>query len=174
MASERYWWPFMSADVEDKVKNCRSCQRHLPSKPHNPPWVRYHVGELLPMEQVSCDHFLVGNKKYLIMVDRYSSYPMMAKVKLMSTDKTASKLTEWFNMLGWPRNIRSDGGPAFWKKFADWCESKVVKFDLSSAYHPQSNGSAEEGSNYLTRCPLTYRRLGILGPGLLLYYRCRS
>ena len=77
---------------------------------------------------------------------------MMAKVKLMSTDETTSKLTEWFNMMGWPRNIRSDGGPAFWKKFADWCESKGVKFDLSSAYHPQSNGSAEEG---VKRCKST-------------------
>ena len=46
---------------------------------------------------------------------------------------------------GIPREVRSDGGPAYGKEFTEFCRKSGVSHCLSSAYNPQSNGSAEKG-----------------------------
>ena len=45
---------------------------------------------------------------------------------------------------GIPREVRSDGGPAYGKEFTQFCRKNGVNHCLSSAYNPQSNGSAEK------------------------------
>ena len=45
--------------------------------------------------------------------------------------------------MGWPVSLRTDGGPAFRIEFADWCERKGIKWELSSSYYARSNRSAE-------------------------------
>ena len=64
--------------------------------------------------------------KYLIVVDRYSSFPFVIRVTRMTTAKTIEKLTNIFSCMGWPSSLRSDGGPAFRLEFADWCERKGI------------------------------------------------
>ena len=52
-------------------------------------------------------------------------------------------LSGWFNVLGWPRSIRSDGGPQFRGEFSSFCEKNNIKHELSAPYNPRSNGLAE-------------------------------
>ena len=96
-----------------------------------------------PMMAISADHFSIGHRKYLIVVDRYSSFPFVTKVTRMTTAETIKKMTEIFSLAGWPSSIRSDRGPAFRLEFGDWCERKGIKWQLSSSYYARSNGSAE-------------------------------
>ena len=49
----------------------------------------------------------------------------------------------WFNMLGWPKIIRSNGGPQFRSEFDEFCEEKDIVHELTSPYNPQANGLAE-------------------------------
>ena len=52
-------------------------------------------------------------------------------------------MESWFNVLGWPSSIRSDGGPLFCGPFHDWCQKNNIKHELSAPYNPKSNGLAK-------------------------------
>ena len=69
------------------------------------------------------------------------------------------KLTFWFNLLGWPENIRTDSGPQFRSEFDDFGENFYILHELSSPYHPDSNGLAEaavkNAKSLLKKCEIT-------------------
>ena len=54
-------------------------------------------------------------------------------------------ISGWFNTLGWPIVIRTDGGPQFRSEFAKFCEQNGIKHELASPYNPRANGLAESG-----------------------------
>ena len=62
----------------------------------------------------------------------------------------------WFNLLGWPSSIRSDGGPQFRGDFLDFFLKHDIRHELSAPYNPKSNGLAEAGvksvKNILKKC----------------------
>ena len=60
-----------------------------------------------------------------------------------STKAVTDILASWFNVLGWPATIRSDGGPQFCGPFREWCERNHIVHELSASYNPKSNGLAE-------------------------------
>ena len=53
------------------------------------------------------------------------------------------KIKQWFWCFGFPRSIRSDGGPQFRGGFKTFCEEHGVDLERSSPYNPRSNGLAE-------------------------------
>ena len=81
--------------------------------------------------------------------------------KLLRTTTSAIliKLTNGFNILGWPEKIRTDGGPQFRSEFDDFCKSFYIHHELFSPYHPESNGLAEaavkNAKNLLKKCEIT-------------------
>ena len=64
-------------------------------------------------------------KKFLICVNQWSGYPMFQRLHLTTTASILGVLSGWFNLLGWPCSIRSDGGPQFRGDFAAFC-SKII------------------------------------------------
>jgi transposase InsO family protein len=97
------------------------------------------------MEAVSVDFMEVKGTKYLVMVDRFSSYPLVKVVRTATTSSICKILSSWFNEFGWPKSIGSDGGPQFKEQFKEFCDSKKIVHELSSVRNPQSNGLAEAG-----------------------------
>ena len=83
--------------------------------------------------------------QYLILVNRYSGWPLVRLLTKLDTGAVILILTDWFLEHGKPISIRSDGGPQFQSEFTLWCENKVIRQELSSAYHHESNGHAECG-----------------------------
>ena len=71
------------------------------------------VSKGAPFEQVGSDLFQFGGHQHLLVVDRFSGYPLVKKLKRTNTMTIINVMSEWFNMLGWPRTMRSDGGPQF-------------------------------------------------------------
>ena len=90
------------------------------------------------------------------MVDRYSGWPFICKLKKTSTDAVTSQIMEWFHDFGIAKIIRSDGGPQFRNTFNEFCEQHNIKHELSSPYNAPSNGHAEaavKSMKYLlTKC----------------------
>ena len=74
MAKERNCWVGMSKDIDELIGSCVTCTKRCRSKPNDPlvP-ARWNAKELERMMVVSTDHFSIGNKMYLIVVDTYSS-----------------------------------------------------------------------------------------------------
>ena len=95
------------------------------------------------MKNVASDLFHHNGKTYLALVDRFSGYLLAEKLNSTSTTAITNKLSNWFNHLGWPSSIRTDGGPQFQTEFNRFCETKCIQHELSPAYHPQANGLAE-------------------------------
>ena len=70
-ASQSVWWPGLSKQLEELVKNCRACCKHqnqraeplIPSKIPEHPW-----------QKVGSDLFEWNKSTYLLIVDYYSHY----------------------------------------------------------------------------------------------------
>ena len=79
----------------------------------------------------------------MVAADRCSGMIWCDKLSSTSTQAVTDKLDSWFLDFGYPLHIRSNGGPQFRQIFDDWCSSRHILHQLSSPYHPQSNGHAE-------------------------------
>ena len=144
LAQKLFYWPGMNNDIKTYISRCPECVKFLPSQPTNPcatnkPSTAFGP----PMSQVSVDLFDFAGKKHLVCVDRWSGFPLYKRLQTLSTAAVISILESWFNVLGWPSSIRSDGGPQFCGPFSQWCKANNVIHELSSPYNPKSNGQAE-------------------------------
>lgn len=96
-----------------------------------------------PMDAVSVDLFDLEGKTFLVMVDRFSGFPFVCRMSSLSTDAVWKKLKAWFHEVGFPKRLKSDGGPQFRQKFAEICTEFGIIVEQSSPYNPRSNGLAE-------------------------------
>ena len=141
-AKEIYYWPRMNEDIERFVGRCEKCIEMLPSKKEEEALDREEAVE--PMSDLSLDLFEVKGRHYLVMVDRFSGFPWVKRMKTMTSIKVIKVLNRWFDDWGFPRTLLSDGGPQFRsQEFSNYCKGKSIKHTLSSPYNHRSNGLAE-------------------------------
>ena len=134
----------MNNDIKTFISSCRECFAKLPSQSSNPcvtepPSCSFGP----PFASVGLDLFEHGGHKFLICVDRWSGYPVYRKLGALTAKAITGHLQTWFNLLGWPSIIRSDGGPQFCGYFKEWCVAHNIKHEVSSPYNHKSNGLAE-------------------------------
>ena len=133
-ARQMYYWPGMSNDIRQLISACIQCSKLLPSQPQNPMSTAPPSSYLGPlMQQVGLDLFDLGGKSYLICVDQWSGFPVYARLTSMTVESVIKQCESWFNTLGWPRTIRSDGGPQFTRKFTEFCSSNNIHHALAEA-----------------------------------------
>ena len=108
----------MINDIKQMVSQCKPCSVNRPSQPMNPR-VSKPPSEYLgpPMCHVGVELFDFGGKKHVVCVDQWSGYPLYAALRSQSSATVMQKLREWFNLLGWPKSLRVDGGPQFRSEF---------------------------------------------------------
>ena len=104
-----------------------------------------HFG--FPMQHMGLDLFSFAGKEYLICVDHWSNYPLYQLLRSLTSDAVIKVLSKWFNMLGWPSSIRSDGGPQFHGDLVQVCTKHGIRHELLAPYNPKSNGLAKAGVN---------------------------
>ena len=131
----------MKNDLKTAIDKCEVCQSSCPSLLVDT-FIMTTSEE--PMAQVLVNLFLVGNSHYLLMVDRYSGYPMVTKLSLL-TETMIQRLKHWFDSFGYPQVLRSDGRPQFRSRFAKFCSNNGIQHEVSSPYNTQSNRHAEAG-----------------------------
>ena len=141
LAKQLYYWPGLSTDIKQLVTNCSVCFELLPKQPATP---LQQTASDYPLEHTSVDLFSLRGKDYLAYADRYSGMLWCDKLSSTTTLAVTNLLDKWMLDFGYPLTIRSDGGPQFRGPFKDWCESKDILHEVSSPYHPQSNGHAEQ------------------------------
>jgi hypothetical protein len=152
-AREMYHWPGMKNEIAMMVDQCGPCQALRPSLPKEP----LQPGAAAePMAEMGVDLFAFKGQDWLVMVDRFSGFPFTVRLKSTTTDAVLTALMNWFHEWGYPRVIRTDGGPQFRGKFDEFCGLKSVIHELSSPYNPASNGLAEAAVKQvkylLTKC----------------------
>lgn len=147
------WWPGMYDDTLDYCKSCDSCQRanHATGKPYGlaqtikeptKPWDIINMDFVGPFSKG-------GNAQYdavLVVTDRYSR---RCRLIPTFTDADARQTAALFytyvlNDVGVPLGIISDRDKLFtsefWRCLAQLCGYKL---QLSTSYHPQTDGLAE-------------------------------
>src|SRR3954470_12396197 len=155
---QRYWWPYMKQDITLFVSECDVCSR-VKAGLHRP------AGRLqpLPLPKWKWDKVVMdfitgfprsqyGNNVVFVVIDRFSKVAHFLPVR---ENITASQLAHLYiarivTLHGIPLEISSDRGSLFtsryWKSFM---EAFGTRLNLSTAYHPQSQGQVQRVNQVL-------------------------
>ena len=131
----------MTKDIKNLVANCDKCLTYSASKPR-----AFNIATVAdrPFEMISMDYAEFKKHYYLVIVDRYSRIPMVARTRGMATKHVLPVFQEWIRIYGKPTHVRTDGGPCFkHKEFASWCRDRDIIHEVSSPHNHESNGQAE-------------------------------
>ena len=146
----RFWRPTVRQDVAAYTQSCHRCgernhptaaakaplcQRPRPSRPFD--IVETDIKGPLPL---SPD----GYRYLLVFQDAFSKYAEMTPIATASAHTVSNQLREWIGRYGIPRTIHSDQGACYTSTtFNELCAKYGIRHTVSSAYHPQANGSVE-------------------------------
>ena len=135
------WWPGVSNEVEDFVKQCYTC-----SKRSTPPVEPMIASELpdYPWQKVGADLFELKGIKYLLLVDYFSRYIEVVKLSATTSGAIISVLKAIFSRYSIPERLISDNGPQFAsREMKIFSVSYGFEHVTSSPHYPQGNGQAE-------------------------------
>jgi len=175
LARSYVWWPNMDEAIEELVQECNVCQtmRNHPAKaPYHPwvfpssPWNRIHIDFLGP----------VNGHMYFVLVDAYSKFPEVVKMKSITTSSTIRALRDIFSRHGLPKSIISDNGPQFTSsEFKTFCDNNGIAHITTAVYKPSTNGQCERVvqivKSALKQARLTGDDPDVSLPTFLLRYR---
>jgi len=149
---EKFYWPTWRKDTIQYVSTCEICQKAKPSN------VRYGLLSPLPVpdkpfQSITMD-FIVslpvsGKQKYdaiLTVVDRLSKFCLLFPCHTDITGLETARLlhSHVFNRYGFPEVIVSDRDPKFTSAFyTEWCRILRIRQNLSTAFHPETDGQSE-------------------------------
>ena len=104
-----------------------------------------------PFGSICADYFHHAGSCYLVVVDRYSGWPIVSQATGGAAGLAAT-LREVFGSFGIPDTITTDGGPEFTAhSTAEFLDSWGVQHRICSAYTPHSNNRAETGVKSMKR-----------------------
>jgi hypothetical protein len=90
------------------------------------------------MSKCGTDIWEYRKKKFLILVDRLSSFVLCENIPKMTTKAVIAKLDNFITTL------RSDGGRCYKSQgVKDYCKRVGIKYEMSSAYFSESDGLSE-------------------------------
>lgn len=154
---ERYWWPKLGEYVENFVKSCEVCARTkaMRHKPYGP--LRFLPVAERPWSSISMDFIeglpeSEGHDAILVVVDRLTKMGLFIPTrKDVDTPELVRIFTDRvFAKHGAPHDIVSDRGRHFVSKLWNGvCQALHIKSNLSTAYHPETDGQTERVNQIL-------------------------
>lgn len=142
LAKESVFWPGICNEIRQTVKDCGLCNKHLPAQPKLP--IIQPDLPTRPWEKLGTDIFEFNGKKYLMIVDYYSRFPVIRLLSDITANTICNHFTSVFAEYGLPTTIISDSGSQYVsEKFKAKCEQSGITLSFSSPYHHQANSLAE-------------------------------
>ena len=104
------WWPGLSHQIEDLVKQCRKCiERRINKKE---PMIPSVVPDR-PWQVIGTDICFVKKPPYLIVADYFSKFIEVNYLSSLSLSETIRTLKSVFARHGVPEVVHSDNGPQY-------------------------------------------------------------
>jgi len=160
LLSQYYWWPNMKTFVTEYIKGCATCQMtKVNTHPAHPPlFPIFPTENARPFETVAMDFITKlpqsgGYNTILTVTDTDCSKASIFIPCNEAIDSEGVALL-YLNHItphyGIPRKIISDRDVRFTSKFAvELCRLLHIKQNMSTAYHPQTDGSSERTNQTL-------------------------
>jgi hypothetical protein len=138
----------MKKDIEEYIRTCDRCQRRGRANKDN----ELHSIEVRePFYQIGIDYVgplpttKKGNKYIIVAMDYFTKWPEARAVEKATAEETVKFIMdEIICRHGCPKKILSDRGSHFNNKIVEELMKKFeIKHNLSTPYHPQTNGLVE-------------------------------
>lgn len=162
-----FYWPGMKEQVHNYIKSCNNCQLNKPELVLSP-------GLLQPLpipeeawSNISMD-FITGLPKaegkdvIMVVVDRMTKYSHFIALAhpYKAVDVANSFLNQVYKLHELPTIIVTDRDPVFTSRFwKELIKQLDIKLNMSSAYHPQTDGQTER----VNQCLENYLRGMVFG-----------
>ena len=148
-AESSIFWPGMTSAINATRANCEHCNRMAPSQPSAPPTPP--ILPVYPFQCVCSDFFSYKGMTYLIVVDRYSNWPIVERTT-GGADGLINCLRRSFATYGIPDEISTDGRPEYIATATRlFLSAWSVDHRLSPVAFPHSNCRAEIGVKTIKR-----------------------
>lgn len=159
----RFWWPKMRRDIEEYIKSCELCQmfkgpKGLPpgclnSIPVSRIFQNLHVDMVGPLKTT-----VRANQYIITATDAFSKWAFAFACQKIKTCTVIKFIEEFIIAVhGSPDNIITDRGSQFtseeWRMFVD---KFGIKHKMTTAYHPQTNGTDERFNGTLVKILKNY------------------
>ena len=165
--SREFFWPNMAKDVRTFVRNCDVCGRMKS-------WRDRKKGALKPLpvpgrpwQEVSMDFITDlpesdGRTNVLVITDRLTKGVILVGMAQIDTKSVAWVIIQHLiSKHSIPRTITSDRGTQFTKGIWERvCVLLNIKRQLSTAYHPETDGSTERTNSAVETYLRTYTAYG--------------
>src|ERR1700761_1542301 len=158
--SSRDRWPGLRRDVAEYVRRCGECQRHkVNNRPTKAPLQPiYPRDDATPFEVVALDFITKlpssqGYDSILTITDQGCT--KMAHFVPCNEAITAEETAQIFlevivRRYGLPNKTISDRDPRFTSKFiSELCRTLGIQQNISSAYHPRTDGQSERNNQWV-------------------------
>ena len=142
-ARQILFWPNINRDIEKLISSCGACQRHRPSNTKEP--LMSHEIPDRPWQTVGTDLFDWDGSSFLLVVDYYSRYVEIERLRNIRSATVIKKTKAVFSRHGIPEKVISDNGPCYSsREYATFAEEWDFKHVTSSPRYPKSNGLSEK------------------------------
>ncbi|KAG9222581.1 hypothetical protein CCMSSC00406_0000541 [Pleurotus cornucopiae] len=160
---EFVWWRHLSRDVYRFCESCRTCARSKPSN-HRPygllrplpipsrPWDAIGIDFVGPLPKSADRNAFYDSITVIIDLLTAMVHLVPSRTTYGSVDVAELIFAEVYKHHGLPRRIVSDRDPLFTARFWQKLHELIgTKLNMSSAYHPQSDGSTERANRTITQ-----------------------
>lgn len=146
-----FFWPSMKSSVSAFVRSCHVCQlagkpnQVIPQAPLQPIPVMGEPFERLILDCVGPLPRAKSGHQYILMIMCAATrYPEAVPLHSTTTKAVVKELVKFCSMFGLPEVIQTDRGTNFTSHlFEQFVKELQVEHQMSSAYHPESQGALE-------------------------------